>query len=328
MSGLDDDLHKDRPSSWKQKPRKSMDMEFHDMDLDSLDDELEYERKVAASAEAGDKISNDTTIYNGKYTNSFRKDDDNDSDDDTFGEASDDCEPDQNYLDELLDECHPERVNLLDYTFAPQISVSDDGTQDYDVDDESYQRKRRKNGMLPSNSRRGGDYSPDSSVNSASDNDSDEDENDFPPPWSSSRLGSDTSVNRESDKEDEVAHGRRKDGRDFKTKISPEKYVPDKADPTNGRYEEVQCGVTEDSSAPEESEDGGLDYYDDNAAAASSAAAPKRRLKDQLEQMGQAGKKSFRQVSKTTFWAQPFKGLGRPKRRGKLADVEGEELSP
>lgn len=301
------------------------------MDLGSIDDELEYEKKVAA----GGTISNDTSIFNGKLSHSFRKDDDNDSDADTFGEASDNCEPDQNYLDELLHECHPERLNLLDYSYAPRVPSSDDGTQNYDSDDdddESYQRKtRRRNGLVSSRARRGLDYSPNNSVNRASDSDSDEDENDFPPPWSSSRLGSDTSAKRDIDKEDDdVCHGRRRDdpARDFDSRISPIRYVPEK-DQANGRYEEVQCGVTEDSSAPEESEDGAEDHYDViGPGAPTTAGSPRRRLKDQYEQMGKSGKKSFRQVSRTTFWSQPFKGLGRPKRRGKLGDVDGEEVSP
>jgi hypothetical protein len=324
MSGLDDDHHKGRPSSWRQKPRKSMDLEFHDLDLDSLDDELQYESLKSAGAGNKPPPGGTGTFKNGKLllpngTGNDVEDGGGDSDDDTFGEASDDCEPDQKYLDELLEEYHPERVNLLDHNIPPRISISDVGNDDDDDDDESYQKKtRRRNGLLSPRARRGGDCPSNQSVSRhSSDSDSDEDENDNPPPWSSSRLGSDAPPQRD-DHEDASC--------DAEVAFVASKLAKD--DRINGHDEDVPCGTTEDSSAQEESEEGMDNHHDDHAGNddAFAGSPPRRRLKDQMDELGNAGKKSFRQVS-TTFWAQPFKGLGRPKRRGKQAAVEEQEIT-
>lgn len=44
-----------------------------------------------------------------------------DTDDDSFGEASDDCMPDERYMEQLLEDYHPERINLLDSTVPESI---------------------------------------------------------------------------------------------------------------------------------------------------------------------------------------------------------------
>jgi hypothetical protein len=331
MSGLDEDHHKDRPPSWRRKPRKSMDMEFHDLDLDSVDDELEYQRLIASGSikhVSGNSLKNGEKLRN----SGIDDDDDGTSDEDTFGEASNDCKPDQQYLDELLEDYHPERINLLDHNIPPRISMSDDGNDDDDDDDESYLRKTgRSNGLLSPSRRNGTEFSSNHSLSSSSH--SYEDENDCPPSWSSSRLGSDAPRQQDDDGYEDVATTEVEGANDIENGNAPQSVS--KLDVDDYHDKEVQCGITEDSSVPEESEEGEEDLHEsiDKVVGFSteSPERPRRRLKDQLESMGIADKKSFRQVSKTTFWAQPFKGLGqglgRPKRRGIQATVEEQEAT-
>ncbi|KAL3924725.1 MAG: hypothetical protein SGILL_000868 [Bacillariaceae sp.] len=116
MSGLDDGYHDNvveadeeyTPQLPLLKPRKSMDMEFHDLNLDGLEEDSDRTAPTSKQNALGRNQSNHGP-----------DDSDWSSDDDSFGEASDDCEPDKQYLEELLDEeYHPERLNLL-HNYTP-----------------------------------------------------------------------------------------------------------------------------------------------------------------------------------------------------------------
>lgn len=88
----------------KQKVRRSMDMEFHDLNLDDSDVSSNCSHRVLLRR-MGQRI--------------LSVDDDPSSEEESFGEASVDCKPDAHYLQELLDEeYHPERLNLLDCSFV------------------------------------------------------------------------------------------------------------------------------------------------------------------------------------------------------------------
>jgi len=117
MSGLDegfhdnnvetDDMESPSPSNFRPLRSRSMDMEFHDLNLDESD---HFEGNVIQKV----------FVRNGSHL--CIGDDHSIPDDDTFGEASIDQEPDEQYLEDLLDEdYHPERLNLLD---TPRVKKS------------------------------------------------------------------------------------------------------------------------------------------------------------------------------------------------------------
>mmetsp|Transcript_53082 Transcript_53082/g.128824 ORF Transcript_53082/g.128824 Transcript_53082/m.128824 type:complete len:407 (-) Transcript_53082:1044-2264(-) len=133
------------------KPRRSIDMECHEMlgsDLDdsshfsahhsSISSELSRLRlnnktqqdqpqqhnqsleKQESHGNSNNNNRNKSLLYNSSCS------DLSSSEEDSFGEASINCKPVQNYLDDLLDdEYHPERVNLLDNTPDPKTNDDD-----------------------------------------------------------------------------------------------------------------------------------------------------------------------------------------------------------
>ena len=126
MSSLDDDYHDDQVETDEEekpripltKPRRSMDMEFHDLNLDSTED-----------SDRTEPTSKRNPLERNENSRNLDTDDWSSSCDDSFGEASDDCQPDQQYLEELLDdEYHPERLNLLhEYTPSQKKKKKVDG---------------------------------------------------------------------------------------------------------------------------------------------------------------------------------------------------------
>jgi hypothetical protein len=132
MSGLDDGNHdhilgeEDILRFAKRavaKPRRSMDIEFHDLNFDDLDldddDDDDKQGKKEAKPDNMNSQEEHNIKTNGK--NNPSADDDVSSYDDSFGEASVDCKPDKQYMEELLDEeVHPERLNLLDGNILPR----------------------------------------------------------------------------------------------------------------------------------------------------------------------------------------------------------------
>ncbi|KAL3915358.1 MAG: hypothetical protein SGILL_005695 [Bacillariaceae sp.] len=178
MSGLDDGYHddevetdaKERRNTPLSRPRRSMDMEFHDLNLDDTED-----------SDRTEPTSKRNSLDRNENSHNLHTDDWSSSDDDSFGEASDDCLPDHKYLEELLDdEYHPERLNLLhEYTpsqkkkkkldeedspmrngvVRPKYDLSDSDSEadrviDTTDDDESYmtQGSSRSHGSVTSDS--------------------------------------------------------------------------------------------------------------------------------------------------------------------------------
>jgi hypothetical protein len=111
----------------KLKFQRSMDMEFHDLQLDDLGE----------SEHSKHDMKDGAPLRNGLHLSRKDNEDDSSSCDDSFGEASEDEEPDKQYLEELLDEeHHPERLNLLDSNVPPR------------KDKPQLQRMPGKNGLL------------------------------------------------------------------------------------------------------------------------------------------------------------------------------------
>ncbi|KAG7364394.1 hypothetical protein IV203_037596 [Nitzschia inconspicua] len=129
----------------KPKCRRSMDLEFHDLDLNDLDE----------SEHSKSKKVNGTGLLRIDFYLGHSGGDDSSSFNDSFGEASDDEEPDKQYLEELLDEeYHPERLNLLDSNSLPrkdkpklQRSLGKNGFMGvkYDVSDSDSEPERPEN---------------------------------------------------------------------------------------------------------------------------------------------------------------------------------------
>lgn len=124
MSGLDDGHHDNHSEHFsgeniespsvsgppRLKVRRSMDLEFHDLQLDDSDESEHSQNSNKGMAFLRKELRRDRG-----------HEDDSSCFDDSFGEASDDEEPDKQYLEELLDEtCHPERLNLLDNAVSPR----------------------------------------------------------------------------------------------------------------------------------------------------------------------------------------------------------------
>lgn len=175
MSDLDDGYHDNNVESDETegphlfpprfKQRKSMDLEFHDLNLDDWEESENFKTEVKRNLPARNELH-------------LSADDNEDSSscDDSFGEASDDEEPDKSYLEELLDEeYHPERLNLLDSNIPPK------------KDKPQLQRTSRKNGLLGAKyDVSDSDSEPDRMENTTEDDESD---------WTPARSGahSDTS---------------------------------------------------------------------------------------------------------------------------------------
>jgi len=320
MSGLDDGYHdhvvegKEEESSSSspqisrpvgKQPRRSMDLEFHDLNLDDLeDDDSDHSRNDNGEQKLNRK-SNGNQSSAAAATAGGADFLDDSSDDDTFGEASVDCEPDKQYLEELLDEeYHPERLNLLDSNIPPRKDrLNEDDEEDVFP---------RRNGLS-------------SDRHNDSDSDSDyhrrrfDDENDYSSSESSfnKRLAGDSSsdasrteynveLSDHPDNEDQVGGGDN-----------------DNSDSENGGWTN---GGNDDSGS--NSSEGGQDTFKSSPTRISPRSRP--NLKDKLESMGKSTKKSFRTVGNKSFFSQPFKGLARSLsggRRKKKKALEQQDVS-
>jgi hypothetical protein len=300
------------------KPRRSMDMEFHDLNLDDLGDSDHSEpTSRRQSLERNENIGD-------------RRVDVGSSDDDSFGEASDDCEPDQQYLAELLDnEYHPERLNLLQNyipsqkkivtgkdspkrngAVRPKYDFSDSNSESYRVIDTTDNEESDWRPGSPSShhtdtsSSQQQQYKIDLSDHSNHENDNETDNN----RW----IAGDTA---DSDTELEtVAHV-----------IGEQHYQSDNNPWIAG---DAADSATELKKVPK-----GEGEQDVSVASPRRMPDPGRpSLKKQLECMGKSTKKSFRTVGNKSFFAQPFKGLtrslsGSKQRKNKSLSLEQQEVA-
>eukprot|EP00934_Nitzschia_sp_Nitz4_P004961 Nitzschia sp. Nitz4//scaffold4_size323378//3576//4295//NITZ4_000602-RA/size323378-processed-gene-0.151-mRNA-1//-1//CDS//3329553225//4951//frame0 len=91
-------------------PRRTMDVESRDHSLDEVTEPLS-ELTVSQSQMPHPVPAIPASIDAGA----------DDSDDDSFGEASDSCEPNADYMQQVLEEYHPERLNLLESSVPESV---------------------------------------------------------------------------------------------------------------------------------------------------------------------------------------------------------------
>lgn len=329
------------------KQRKSIDLEFHDM-LD-LDDSAHYSVTSEVSRRWMTHSHQQQQQQNGGKASQVYHGESEASDGDSFGEASVNSQPDQQYLHELLDEeYHPERLNLLDdmrkqnkdddsSSGAPRLKTKNGikirNYSDHDDDDVSISSVDENDNDVGSRCENSSKFG--SSWNSSwwSESEPPDDVHEgFGIGESSSPSPAAAAAHHHPDEPPEQRLPRLQKVRQLQIdddESDVQSHRPAKDELEKGETEEESLSVHdygEGGVVVVELEDGRGDTFHDspnnkkpssfNSRGSARSRGRPKMLKD-MQSMGKSTKKSLRTINGKSFWAQPFKGLGRSRRAAK-----------